>query len=123
MKILIIEPFRRPRRAEIPHTLEAMQHVVGGCIQAIYPFDDLVALVCDDEGKLKGYDLNRYIPEVDIIAGTFFVCGLGEEDFTGLPDDLADKYEKLFYYPQIFFRSPKGIVALSADGKQVEVKL
>ncbi len=96
MKILIVEPNRHPRRADIPHTLETLQGIVGGHIQAIYPFDDPVALVCDDEGKLKGYDLNRYIPNVDIIAGTFFVCGLGEEDFTDLPDELAEKYENLF---------------------------
>ena len=123
MKILIVEPNRRPRRAEIPHALGAMQQTVGGYIQAIYPYDDPVALVCDEEGKLKGLDLNRYIPNVDIIAGTFFVCGLGEEDFTNLPDELADKYEKMFYYPQVFLRSPKGIIALNAKGEQEVVSI
>jgi len=123
MKILIVEPNRRPRRADIPHTLENLQQVVGGYIQAIYPYDDPVALVCDEEGKLKGYDLNRYIPIVDIIAGTFFVCGLSEEDFTDLPDELADKYEKLFYYPQVFLRSPKGIVAINAKGEQEVISI
>jgi len=123
MKILIVEPNRRPRRADIPHTLENLQQVVGGYIQAIYPYDDPVALVCDEEGKLKGYDLNRYIPNADIIAGTFFVCGLGAEDFTDLPDELADKYEKLFYYPQVFLRSPKGIVAINAKGEQEVVSI
>ena len=119
MKILIVEPYHHPRRAEIPHKLEAMHKIVGGYIQAIYPFDDPVALVCDDEGKLKGYPLNRYIPRTDIIAGTFFVCGLSEEDFTDLPDALADKYEKLFYYPQIFVRTPNGIIlAISEDGRK-----
>ena len=123
MKILIVEPNRRPRRADIPHELGAMQQTVGGYIQAIYPYDDPVALVCDEEGKLKGYDLNRYIRGVDIIAGTFFVCGLGEEDFTDLPDELADKYEKLFYYPQVFVRSPKGIVAINAKGEQEVISI
>ena len=61
MKILIVEPMQSPRRADIPHTLEAMQQTVGGYIQAIYPFDNPVAVVCDDEGKLKGYRPNRYI--------------------------------------------------------------
>jgi hypothetical protein len=27
---------------------------VGGNIEAVYPYDDLVALVCDEEGKLNG---------------------------------------------------------------------
>ena len=84
MKVLIVEPRQRPRRADIPHTLDEMQHIVGGYIQAVYWFSDPVALVCDDEGKLKGAELNRYIAGKDIIAGTFFICGLGAEDFTDL---------------------------------------
>ena len=55
MKILIVEPRKRPKRADIPHKLEEMQRVVGGDIQAIYPFEDRIAIVCDEEGKLKGY--------------------------------------------------------------------
>lgn len=118
MKVLIIEPRRHPRQADIPHTLDEMQRIVGGYIQAIYPFDDPVAIVCDDEGKIKGYELNRAVAGKDVIAGTFFICGLGAEDFTDLPDDLPDKYEKLFYHPEAFAMTPMGILVISADGKQ-----
>ena len=59
MKILIVEPRQRPRRADIPHTLRDMQQTVGGYIEIIHPFDDPVALVCDEEGKYKGYEPNR----------------------------------------------------------------
>ena len=118
MKILIVEPGKHPRRADIPHTLEEMQRIVGGYIQAVYWFDDPVALVCDDEGKLKGYELNRAVAGRDIIAGTFFICGLDAEDFTDLPDALAEKYEKLFYHPQTFVRTSVGIMAISADGRR-----
>ena len=118
MKILIVEPRKRPRRADIPHTLEEMQRIVGGSIQAIYPFEDRIAIVCDDESKIKGYELNRLIPNIDIIAGTFFVCGIDTEDFTDLPDDLTEKYEKLFYYPQVFVWTDQGIMAISEDGRR-----
>ena len=118
MKVLIVEPSKRPRRADIPHTLEEMQRVVGGDIQAIYPFEDRIAIVCDEEGKLKGYELNRLIPNVDVIAGTFFVCGIDTEDFTDLPDDMAEKYEKFFYYPQLFAWTDQGIMAISEDGRR-----
>ena len=116
MKVLIIEPHKRPRRADIPHTLEEMQRIVGGDIQAIYPFDDPVAIVYDDESKIKGYELNRYISGVDIIAGTFFICGLDVEDFTDLPDNMAEKYEKMFLKPEIFIRAVNCILVLRADG-------
>lgn len=116
MKVLIIEPHKHPRRADIPHTLEEMQRIVGGDIQAIYPFDDPVAIVCDEESKIKGYELNRCIPNVDIIAGTFFICGINMEDFTDLPDDLAEKYEKMFREPEVFIRAVNCILVLRADG-------
>ena len=122
MKILIVEPRKHPRRAEIPHTLEEMQRIVGGYIQATYPFDDPVAVVCDDEGKIKGYELNRYIPKADIIAGTFFVCGLGAEDFADLPDDLAEKYEKFFFEPEAFVRAVNCVLVLRADGTREVIR-
>ena len=78
MKILVIAPNDRPKRVEIPHTLAEMQRVVGGHIQAVYPWEDLVALVCDEEGLINGKPLNRYIMPGMVIAGTFFICGLGE---------------------------------------------
>lgn len=45
MKVLIVEPGKRPIKADIDHTLHNLQQVVGGYIQAIYPWDDPVALV------------------------------------------------------------------------------
>lgn len=54
MRILIVEPGKAPRPAKIKHSLESLQAIVGGCIQAVYPFADKVALVCNDEGKLNG---------------------------------------------------------------------
>ena len=52
MKVLVVRPMEMPEVQEIDHTLSAMQELVGGTIQAVYPFDDPVALVCNDEGKL-----------------------------------------------------------------------
>ncbi len=112
MKILIIEPSRPPKRAEIPHTLEAMQKVVGGYIEAIYPFSDPVALVCDEEGKLKNKQPNLLIMKQDLIVGTFFICGLSEEEFTDLSDELMEKYEKVFAMPRVIRRTGHGLEAI-----------
>ena len=118
MKILIVEPRQTPRRADIPHTLQDMQHTVGGYIEIIHPFDDPVALVCDEDGKLKGYEPNRAVAGKDIIVGTFFLAGVAGEGLTDLPDELAESYEALFRSPQVFIRSPRGILVLSDDGTQ-----
>ena len=123
MKILVIAPNERPRRVEISHTLTEMQRVVGGHIQAVYPWEDLVALVCDEEGLINGKPLNRYVMPGMVIAGTFFICGLGEEDFTDLPDDLAEKSEQMFRYPQAFARVNEDIIAIGADGSLTRIEL
>lgn len=66
-----------------------MQEIVGGNIQAGYWFEEPVAVICNEEGKINGIEANRAIKDesgniVDIVAGTFFVCGLGEDNFTSL---------------------------------------
>ena len=59
MRILIVEPGSEPYPAEIGDSLEAMQGVVGGLIDAVYPFDEPIALICNDEGCLLNLPTNR----------------------------------------------------------------
>lgn len=40
MKILLIEPSFEPRAVEIDGSLTSLQTLVGGLIQAVYPFED-----------------------------------------------------------------------------------
>ncbi len=47
MNVLIVEPGKAPRQAEIGGGLNNMQDVVGGLIQAVYPYEDPVAVVCN----------------------------------------------------------------------------
>lgn len=108
MRILVVEPVKRPYVKEIDHTLEEMQKVVGGSIQALYPFEDRVGLICNDEAKITGgFTPNRALKDengnvYDIIFGTFFIAGFGEEDFCSLDDDLIEKFHKYYEYPQLF---------------------
>ena len=102
MKVLVIAPHEHPVVKELPD-LEAMQKCVGGTIQAVYPWEDAqAALICDEEGLYHDSDWNRYINEDLSIKGTFFICGIGEEDFDDLPDELIDRFTKEFYEPQVF---------------------
>ena len=117
MDVLIVEPEKSPRIASITGDLNSLQQVVGGYIEAVYPYDDPVAIVCHEEGKLIGLPLNRKLEDYDIIAGTFIVCGLGEEDFDSLTPELAEKYREKFADPEIFMKMGNRIVAIPIKPK------
>lgn len=117
MDVLIVEPEKAPRMANIAGDLNSLQQVVGGYIEAVYPYDDLVTIVCHSEGKLIGFPLSRKLEDYDIIAGTFIVCGLGEEDFDSLTPELAEKYRGKFADPEIFMKMGRRIVAIPIKPK------
>ena len=117
MDVLIVEPEKSPRMANISGDLESLQKAVGGYIEAVYPYDDPVAIVCNEEVKLIGLPLNRKLEDHDIIAGTFIVCGLGEEDFDSLTPELAEKYREKFADPEIFMKMGSRIVAIPIKPK------
>ena len=121
MKVLLINPGVAPQVREIEHSLKVMQELVDGHIEAVYPFDDTVALVCNDEGKLLGLPLNRAVRDpatgqiLDIIAGTFFICGLSEDDFASLSDEQIQRYIQIFRHPEAFIQSDYQIVILQME--------
>lgn len=102
MNILIVEPGKLPREATIDGSLKSMQDVVGGYIQALYPFDrEDTALVCNDEGKLLNLPPNRPLKDdtgkvYDIVCGTFFVVGVRGDSFCSLTKEQIDLYRKTF---------------------------
>ncbi|WP_295218448.1 DUF3846 domain-containing protein [Ruminococcus sp.] len=114
MHILIVEPGKHPRETDIDGSLESLQKTVGGYIQAIYPFKEAVALICDDEAKLKSdTQWNRLLPEIhDVIKGTFFIAGLGKEDFTDLSAELTEKYKQRFWNIELFIPTPNSLMPI-----------
>ena len=91
--VLVVEPSKKPYIKEIENTLKSLQHEVGGYIQAVYPWKEPVALICDEESTLKNKSFNRALRDdggkiYDYISGTFIITGLGEEDFSSLSPEL-----------------------------------
>ena len=122
MRVLIVEPQRRPEVKEIDGSLKSMQEVVGGLIQALYPFDEPVALVCNDEGKLMQLPANRGLRDgngqiYDILVGTFFICGApGDSDhFTSLTLEQIERYRERFHTPEVFLGMDGQIVCLPLE--------
>lgn len=116
ISVVFVEPNKYPKMIEIEDTLEAMQEIVGGYIEEYMPFEDEVAIVCNEEGKVNGLSLNRAVygkdkEILDIIAGKFFIAyaPAEAENFQNMPKELADKYLKEFKYPERFYHTGNGI--------------
>ena len=103
MQVLIVRPGEYAKRATIDGTLESMQHLVGGMIEVVYPWEERAVIVCNDEALLLNMKPNRFVAEIqEPIFGSFFVCGLGDGDLVGLTDEQLERFEKKFHYPQLF---------------------
>ena len=81
--------------------------------------------VCNEDGKLDGLTLNRALRDsdgdiYDIVAGNFFIVGLGESDFTDLPHELAERFAEQFRQPEMFMRVDGKIVAAPMPDEQVQ---
>ena len=105
MNVLVVEPGYLPYEKEILDSadhLEQMQAIVGGLIEPIYPYHEEVAIVCNEEGLINGLPFNRSVPGgYGGVFGTFFICGLGEEDFCSLPPELMERFKKEFRNSEI----------------------
>lgn len=110
--VLYVQANKYPKLIRINNTLEEMQKLVGGYIEEYMPFDDEVALICNEEGKMNGSSLNRAVYDehskemIEIIAGDFFIAyaPVGSENFKSLPKDLEKKYAEKFKYPERFYK-------------------
>ena len=128
MEVLLVEPGKEARMTEVSNDLRSLQSLVGGYIEATYPFDDPVALVCNDEGKIMQMPLNRALRGedgkiYDAIAGPFFICGLGEDDFCSLPKELQAKYMEKFRWPEKFLVVGGNLVATQDKPRESARKL
>lgn len=91
MNVLMVEPGKAPYETQIGDDLQSMQAVVGGYIQAVYPYEEPVALICCESGKLDG-----------------------------LPHELAEQFAERFRQPEMFMRVDGKIVAAPMPDEQVQ---
>ena len=112
MKVLVVKPMEAPFVKHIIGSLNSMQKIVGGTIQAIYPFENPgIALICNDDGKLINLPLNRALygkdgKLFDIVAGTFFLCRAptDSDNFESLTDEQIKTYREQFKDIEIYIR-------------------
>lgn len=107
--IIAVEPFKRAeivRDFEI--SLENMQRFVGGTVEAMYPFEDPIALLCNEEAKILNLEPNRALRYddgtiYDIIFGKFFLVWAppNKSDFSSIPNEYLEDYLNKFKHPEI----------------------
>ena len=124
MTVLMVEPGSVPSEKTIPNTLEAKQELVGGLITAIYPYEEMVAIVANDEGILLNMDFNRSVEGgYGGVFGPFFVCGLTEDDFCSLPPDQMERFKKKFHRAEILLGvRGNDLITLKVEPKQKDLK-
>lgn len=125
LDVLLVKPGMYPQAVQIGGELEDLQKAVGGDIEAVYPYNEPVALIINEEGKLNSSELNRALRDnegqiYDIVVGDFLVVGLGEEDFASLSPELMEKFEKEFHQPEMFVRMGRSIMALPLPDDKVK---
>ena len=115
IKVVLLEPGKLARTAEIGTSIEDLQNAVDGLIEPFYPFEEQVCIVCNDEGKINGLPLNRAIRDaetheiVDAIAGTFFICDCSGKSLDSLSKEQQKRYLEKYRFPERFFRTRDGI--------------
>ena len=124
MTVLVVEPGYAPYEKTIPNTLEAKQALVGGLITAIYPYEEMVAIVANDEGILLNMEFNRSVEGgYGGVFGSFFVCGLTEDDFCSLPPDQMERFKKKFHKAEILLGvRGNDLITLKVEPKQKDLK-
>ena len=107
--VVMLEPGKVARTAQIGSSLEDLQKAVGGLIEAYCPFDEEVCIVCNEEGKINGMSPCRAIYDedkklMDIIFGPCFICGCDGDSFSSLSQDQIERYTKQFRNPEKYYR-------------------
>lgn len=134
LRVLLMRPGECAEIVEIDDSLESMQSLVEGDIEEYMPFYDEsdhrigdCAIVCNEEGKMRGMELNRGIVDEngqlqDIIAGPFFICyaPIESEKFLSMPPDLEEKMRQKFEKPQHFYKNGNHISIETYDQKVAE---
>lgn len=122
--VLVVEPGKAPRAVNLKGDLKSLQDAVGGYIEAVYPYDDPVAIIVNEEGKLNGLPMNRALRDedgdvYDVICGTFIVAGLTDEDFGSLSPELLVKYALRFAHTETFHIMADGRIKVYKMGVNV----
>jgi len=118
--VLKVEFGKAPKLVTIDRGLESLQNEVDGDIEQFMPFFAEVALIVNEEGKVRGLPLNRAVYDedsnemIDILSGDFLIVYAPHESehYESLPENYVKEFSEKFKNPENFFRMNNQIVAI-----------
>ena len=88
ISVIIKHPYLRPKVCYIDNTLEEMQMIVGGHIEAVTATPDLV-IIGNENGRMYRLPHNCTIADIDWV-GTVIIAGADHDEFTDLPEYVKE---------------------------------
>ena len=101
ISVIIKEPGKNPRHVNISGSLENLQRIVGGYIEARRFASDAI-LICDEEGRFKEYEHCCRFAGKELV-GTVIFAGIREKEITDFPLSLS-QFKILF--PNLWTDAP-----------------
>ena len=92
MKVLVKYPGSAIREEEIENTLEDLQELVGGYIEAVTIEEGVV--ICNEEGLIKGLPYCCEIEGIDFV-GPVVIAGVDGDEFADVqitPEEFKRRY-------------------------------
>ncbi len=90
IKALVKDPGKEPEIVEVENSLEGLQELVGGFIEVVTKIPGQLVMLVDEEGKMKSLPVNFMDYQLDdFIVGRAVFLGEDGEEFTDVPEDLA----------------------------------
>ena len=83
IRVLIKEPGKAAEVRTIENSLEELQKIVGGYIETVTMFSDIV-IICNEEGRIQNLPYNCEILGEGFV-GTIILAGVDGEDFADAP--------------------------------------
>ena len=85
ISVYVKHPNEEPIRMNVKNSLEELQRLVGGHIESVTLGKD-IAILCDEEGRIKGKEYNCTLVGVDF-AGTIVIVGVRGDSFSDAPPE------------------------------------
>lgn len=118
--VLVVEPGKVPYFKRIANTTESLEKEVDGMFQAMYPFEEMVAILYDEEAQFKGKPLNRALRDeeggvYDVLKGTFLITGIKGSFFSSISAEDGKTFFQKFQHPQIFVPESRNTTECRAE--------